>query len=127
MRRLRTELGLTLLASALGSWAWAQQEAPAPPRIDDPKPGGAVLARLPQANHEGIEEVVVVGQRGHGLPDLGSSFQPPQAPPGRFELKFLPLYDPQTPERTTDLFAYTPENQRIHYIELFRVQFGRRN
>jgi hypothetical protein len=127
MRRARTELGLVLLplAGALGSWVSAQPPAPAPPRVEDPQPGGAALAHLPDATHEGIEEVVVVGQRGYGLPDLGSSFRPPPTPPGRFEFKFLPLYDPERPERTTDLFAYTPENQRIHYIELFRVQFGR--
>jgi len=145
MRRHHLELGRLVIATVLaaactGVRAQPPGSAPAPaglepppavapppppPRTAGPGPGGAVLAPLPASTHEGIEEIVVVGPRSE-LPDLGSSFRAPQPPARRFEVTVLPLYDPEAPEQTTDLFSYTPENQRIHNIELFRVRFGHR-
>ena len=129
MHRRNAELGprVIVLAFAVATAnAWTQPAPPPPASVAGPKPGGAVLAPLPAATHEGIEEIVVVGPRAYNLPDLGSSFRPPERPAGRLEVAVLPLYDPESPERTTDLFTYTtPENQRIHNIELFRVSFGR--
>jgi hypothetical protein len=128
MRLRLVEVALILLAAGTTQGVGGQEAVPPlPPRIDEAKPGEVTLARLPEKNHQGIEEIIVVAEDRFQLPDLGSSWHPPQKAPGRFQTTVLPLYDPQSPERWPDLFAYTPENQRITYVELFRVRFGRRN
>jgi hypothetical protein len=121
-----------------------QSDVPLPPRLDTPArpqpgapstapvrvPDGARLAPLPE-ERAATEEIVVLGQSEWRLPDLGSSWRAEQeAEEAREGIRatFLPLYDPDNPPTRSDTFLLDREaQQRLGFIELFRVRFGRRS
>jgi hypothetical protein len=86
----------------------------------------------PRANGEDeLEEVIVVG-RSWRLPDLGSSLRAQrdaERDQGRISVTFLPLYEPASDLEMLDkyLFFGNGEMQSVGFIDLFRVQFGRRS
>jgi hypothetical protein len=146
---------VALLATALATFAAAQDDSvPPPPRLDRapapvltapaaPVPGAkplptvgialrppnaATLAPLPEDRAGEPEEIVVVG-KGWRLPDLGSEWRKRQEEAkdtGRFHVTLLPLYDPSRPPVHDDVLLASPESQRQGYIELFRMRFGRK-
>jgi hypothetical protein len=106
----------------------AQQDAPLPPRLDDAEPGTAVLARLPEDRREELEEIVVIAEERWRLPDLGSSWRDKaeERDGSRVTVDFVPLYDPEMADRLPDLFQLNKQEERIGYLELFRIEFGAR-
>ena len=129
---------VVLLLAACAARA-QDDDVPLPPRIDATetppaaparRPVRARLAPLPE-DRPVQDEIVVVGESEWRLPDLGSDWRAQQeaerAAAARIRVTFLPLYDPEAPAATSDLFLVNREAQRRHgVVELFRVRFGRR-
>ena len=119
---------------ALGVWvllvvaqtAWSQVEPPLPPRVLDDEPGEAILAQLPEDREPELEEIVVVGESQWRLPDLGGSWRTENEPPeeSRLAVRFPPLYDPELAGRLPDIFQVNRQQERIGYLEFFRIRFG---
>jgi hypothetical protein len=121
-------LGIAALA-ALAAARAQQEDLTAPPRLDE-LPGETRLAERPAERREALEEVVVVGESEWRLPDLGSAWrarEEAEQVPQRIELAFLPLYDPEDATPDFDPLRVNREVQRVGFIELFRVRFGRRS
>lgn len=118
-------LSITVVV-ALGAKAWAQISAPPPPRILDEEPGEAILAELPEDRQEVLEEVVVIGEAPWRLPDLGTVWRAenPEPRESRLAVRFLPLYDPELEDRSSDIFVINKQQERLGYLELFRIRFG---
>lgn len=130
---------LLTAVAALASPADAQEDVTTepsealtlPPRLDEaasPKtrfepPAGA-------ARDEAMEEVLVVRENRWRLPDLGSewraSHEEGALDTGRISADFMPLYDPEAELPFQDYFPLNQEMQRVGYIEVFRIRFGRR-
>ena len=122
------ELSILVLGLAATRLAVPQDDAPLPPRLDA-APGEPALARLPEDRRETLEEIVVIGEDQWRLPDLGSTWRrkaEEEELEGRLDVAFLPLYDAETTARNPDLFQINKEEQRIGFIELFRIRFGSR-
>lgn len=113
-------------AVALAGTAWAQTEPPPPPRILDGAPGEAILARLPEDREEILEEIVVIGEDRWRLPDLGATWRLENEEPeeSRLAVRFLPLYDPELEDTLPDIFVINKQQERLGYLELFRIRFG---
>ena len=127
-RRRIVELGALIVGLTATPLAAPQDDAPLPPRIDA-VPGEPALARLPEDRRETLEEIVVIGEDQWRLPDLGSSWRKQaeeEELEGRLDVAFLPLYDAETTAENPDLFQINKEEQRIGFIELFRIRFGGR-
>lgn len=132
-RRRRSMLMLALSAAAM--WpAFAQDdEDPAAdlavaPRLDD-APGRSQLAAVEPADDDALEEVIVIGDSEWRLPDLGSSWrarEEDEPSNDRIEVSLLPLYDPGEDGAQFDALGINQEMQRVGFIELFRLRFGRR-
>ncbi len=109
----------------------AQEPAPLPPvpaiGVARP-PNAARLAPLPE-ERDASDEIVVIG-KGWRLPDLGSRWRQQQEEAASEDgphVTFLPLYDPDRQMPRNDTFWLSREAQRQGYIELFRLNFGRRS
>ncbi len=115
-----------LVSMVCATAAFAQEDAPPPPRILDDEPGQASLAQLPPDRTEVMEEIVVIATRQWRLPDLGASWraQFDERPASRVAAHYLPLYDPEMADRWPDLFQLSKQEERTGYIELFRIRFG---
>jgi hypothetical protein len=116
-------------------------DVPLPPRIDAPAarpaagpstsiraPDRARLAPLPEERRATTDEIIVIGGSQWRLPDLGSAWRAEQdeARSGaRIQATLLPLYEAENPPTRNDTFLLNREVQRIGYIELFRIRFGR--
>jgi hypothetical protein len=103
--------------------------APAPPAISDTGLAPALAAPRPDASDD-LDEVLVVGTALR-LPDLGSSLRTQreaEREAGRISATFLPLYDPEAAHAGFDdaLFR-NRELERVGFIELFRLRFGKRS
>lgn len=103
-------------------------DGPNRPQADGP--GQARLAAQPKAGREPLEEVVVVGNgkwRLPNLPDLGSSWRQAHAQEkeGRIHIGITRLYDPASSPTSNDLFLANREIQRVGFLQLFQVHFGR--
>lgn len=105
-----------------------------PPRFDagnaERGPGQARLAPPEPTRTPLLEEVVVVGESEWRLPDLGSRWreaQEEEAPGGRIQVSFFPLYDPENADPNVDLFPRNREMRRVGFIEIFKIRFGRRS
>jgi hypothetical protein len=104
-----------------------------PPSTLDPflrPPNAARLAPLPEDRKapNGVEEIIVLGGNWR-LPDLGSRWRARQEAAedaGVPHLTLLPLYDPEHPTTFNNTFLLNREFERIGYIDLFRVRFGKR-
>lgn len=106
-----------------------QDDLTLPPSADVDRPGAARLEPPREDRTRELEEVIVVGAPEWRLPDLGSAWRQREAEAadtGRIEMRFLPLYDPENEDPTVDMFPRRLETQRIGFIELFRLRFGRR-
>lgn len=93
-------------------------------------PNAARLAPLPEDRKgpNGVEEIIVLGGNWR-LPDLGSRWRARQEAAddaGVPHLTLLPLYDPEHPTTFNNTFLLNREFERIGYIDLFRVRFGKR-
>jgi hypothetical protein len=93
-------------------------------------PNAARLAPLPEErrNPREIEEIIVLGGDWR-LPDLGSRWRARQEAAeeaGVPHLTLLPLYDPERPTTYNNTFLLNREFERIGYIDLFRLRFGKR-
>ena len=112
-----------LLLLAQTTWS---QEAPPPPQILDDEPGEAILAELPEDREEVLEELVVVGEERWRLPDLGATWRLENETPeeSRLTVRFLPLYDPELEGRLSDVFVINKQQERLGYLEFFRIRFG---
>jgi hypothetical protein len=118
-------------------------DVPLPPRVDAPAPRPAPappssirapdrarLAPLPQERRPATDEIVVIAGSQWRLPDLGSAWRAEseeERSAARIQTTLLPLYDPENPTTRNDTFLLNREVERIGYIELFRVRFGRRS
>ena len=108
-------------------------EAARPPSTIDTfvrPPNAARLAPLPEDRKapNGVEEIIVLGGNWR-LPDLGSRWRARQEAAddaGVPHLTLLPLYDPEHPTTFNNTFLLNREVERIGYIDLFRVRFGKR-
>jgi hypothetical protein len=99
-----------------------------PPRLEEP--GHARLAEGRDGARDGLEEIIVVRESEWRLPDLGSSWranQEAERPPQRIQVAILPLYDPEREAVNFDPLRINLEAQRVGFIELFRIRFGRRS
>lgn len=110
--------------------ALAQDDLTLPPRLTgEEQPPGDPADRAAETPAE-IEEIVVVSdQNPWRLPDLGSSWRPPQGAEddGRIAADLLPIWDPDTEEIPTENpFDVTDDFSRVGFIEVFRIRFGRR-
>jgi len=117
------------LVAAAGS-GLAQEDLTLPPRILDSAPASqARLADGPAREPTDIEEIVVTGDDNPWrLPDLGSEWRArmaEQPPEGRIAVDAFPLWDPEAERPMRDLFPVGNE-QRVGFIEVFRIRFGRR-
>jgi hypothetical protein len=109
-------------------------QAQAPPSALDTfvrPPNAARLAPLPEerVSPSGVEEIVVLGGNWR-LPDLGSRWRARQEAAeeaGVRRVTVLPLYDPERPTTFNNVFLLNREVERIGYIDLFRLRFGRRS
>ena len=119
------QLGVGILLTVAGT-AWSQVVPPPPPRILDDEPGEAILAELPEDRVEVLEEIVVIGEEdGWRLPDLGATWRQNETPEeSRLAVRFLPLYDPELEDRLSDIFVINKQQERLGYLELFRIRFG---
>lgn len=147
--------GVMLLALLALRAAAQNDDVPRPPRLDADAPppaatapagqtpvttllratnrawrplNAARLAPLPQERRDAPEEIIVVGGGEWRLPDLGSGWRDERAQlreSGRYGATFFPLYDPEKPPQRADSLLSNPERQRLGFIELFRVRFGR--
>ena len=111
----------------------------APPALDDsltlpPEleagPGDVRLEPPPEAREDVLEAVVTGGQSDWRLPDLGSSFRRDEEeidPSQRISVQFLPLYDPENEDPTAELFPSIEDLRRVGFLEIIRVNFGRRS
>jgi hypothetical protein len=98
-----------------------------PPRFAEP--GETRLAERRAGDDAGLDEIIVVRESEWRLPDLGSTWraeQEAEREPQRIEVTVLPLYDPEREVADFDPLRINPELQRVGFIELFRVRFGRR-
>jgi hypothetical protein len=94
-------------------------------------PNAARLAPLPEERRppSGVEEIIVLGGGDWRLPDLGSRWRARQEAAdeaGVPHLTLLPLYDPEHPTTFNNTFLLNREVERIGYIDLFRLHFGKR-
>jgi len=111
----------------------AEAAAHAPPSALDTSarpPNAARLAPLPEERRapSGVEEIIVLGGNWR-LPDLGSRWRARQQAAddaGVPHLTLLPLYDPEHPTTFNNTFLLNREMERIGYIDLFRLRFGKR-
>jgi len=119
-RLLSVCLGLACLHPA-----WAQVEPPLPPNILG-EPGEPALAQLPEDREPLLEEIVVIAEESWRLPDLGSTWRLEHERPtkSRLTVSVLPLYDPELADRLPDLFLLNKQEERVGYLELFRIRFG---
>jgi hypothetical protein len=112
----------------------AAAQAQAPPSAIDTfvrPPNAARLAPLPEERlpASGVEEIIVLGGNWR-LPDLGSRWRARQEAAeeaGVRRVTVLPLYDPERPTTFNNTFLLNREVERIGYIDLFRLRFGRRS
>jgi hypothetical protein len=93
-------------------------------------PNAARLAPLPEERltPSGVEEIIVLGGNWR-LPDLGSRWRARQEAAeeaGVRHVTLLPLYDPERPTTFNNTFLLNREVERIGYIDLFRLRFGKR-
>ncbi len=111
---------------ALAGIAWGQVVPPPPPQILDDEPGEAILAELPEDREEVLEEIVVIGEERWRLPDLGATWRQENEMPqeSRLAVRFLPLYDPELEDRLPDVFVINKQQERLGYLEFFRIRFG---
>ena len=111
---------------ALAETVHGQVEPPLPPRILDDEPGEAILAELPEDREEVLEEIVVIGEDRWRLPDLGATWRLENETPqeSRLAVRFLPLYDPELEDRLSDVFVINKQQERLGYLEFFRIRFG---
>jgi hypothetical protein len=142
LTRSRTFSVLPLLAAvaALASPAGAQDKDPPaepsealtlPPRLDEAaSPKTRFEPPAEAARDEAMEEVLVVRENPWRLPDLGSEWRARhdegELDTGRISADFMPLYDPEAVLPFQDYFPLNQEMQRVGYIEVFRIRFGRR-
>jgi hypothetical protein len=111
----------------------ADAQAQAPPSAIDTfvrPPNAARLAPLPEERltPNGVEEIIVLGGNWR-LPDLGSRWRARQEAAdeaGTPHVTLLPLYDPERPTPFNNTFLLNREVERIGYIDLFRLRFGKR-
>ena len=108
-----------------------QEDLTLPPRIlDATRPAQAELATPRRAPEDTVEEIIVRGDDNPWrLPDLGSEWRRREAEErhdGRIAADLLPLWDPEAEQPYRELFPVNSEMQRVGFIELFRVRFGRR-
>jgi hypothetical protein len=128
--------GFTLCLALLcagGSTAFAQGEGEedlsVPPRLEE-SPGQSRLAVEPADRNEALEEVVAVGESEWRLPDLGSAWrarEEDERSADRIEVAFLGLYDPEAETVDFDALGINHEMQRVGFLEIFRLRFGRRS
>jgi hypothetical protein len=138
--RLAAALALVLLACAPAMGQ--NDDVPLPPRVDAPgarptpgastsirAPDRARLAPLPEERRATTDEIIVIGGSQWRLPDLGSAWRAEQEEAARsgarVQATLLPLYEPGSSPTRNDTFLLNREVERIGYIELFRVRFGR--
>ncbi|HEX5046582.1 MAG TPA: hypothetical protein VFX89_05630 [Gammaproteobacteria bacterium] len=92
-------------------------------------PNAAQLAPLPAALEEtkgdAPDEIVVIGG-GWRLPDLGSAAAEEEKESRRLGKTILPLYDPENPVTFPNTFVLNAEQNRVGYIELFKLKFGKK-
>jgi hypothetical protein len=140
--RIVEALLLTAVLGSAGARAQDREDVPPPPRILDvpvdraePRAPPATIARRPDStrlaplpDERVTDEIVVFGDGGWRLPDLGSAWRAEQEARDRGgqRLTWLPLYDPDDPPRAADNPRLSPEQQRLGFIELFRFRVGRR-
>jgi hypothetical protein len=111
----------------------AEARAQPPPSAIDTfmrPPNAARLAPLPEERltPSGVEEIIVLGGNWR-LPDLGSRWRARQEAAdeaGIPHVTVLPLYDPERPTPFNNTFLLNREVERIGYIDLFRLRFGKR-
>jgi hypothetical protein len=126
-RRVRSVVaGLACLGAApsIGQ----QQDLTLPPRLDE-SPGDVRLAPPPESRRRALEEVVVTSESEWRLPDLGSEWRArreDERTTARIEVSLLPLYDPGGRQPDFDPLRINREVQQVGFLQLFRVQFGRR-
>ena len=120
----------------------AQDDLTAPPRLI---PGPTANATAPvngddassqltadtlESEHGPDEEIVVIARTNPWrLPDLGSEWRArelDQASDSRIEAEILPLWDPEAEQPVRDLFAVNTQMQRVGFIQIFKIRFGRR-
>jgi hypothetical protein len=104
--------------------------SPSVPDTSVRPPNAARLAPLPEERRppSGVEEIIVLGGNWR-LPDLGSRWRARQDAAdeaGVPHVTLLPLYDPEHPTTFNNTFLLNREMERIGYIDLFRVHFGKR-
>jgi hypothetical protein len=122
-----TLCGTALFAPTLAAFAQSE-DLTLPPRLDEP--GQVRLAAGRAGARDGLEEIIVVRESEWRLPDLGSTWranQEAEQPPQRIEVAILPLYDPERQAIDFDPLRINLEAQRVGFIELFRLRFGRRS
>jgi hypothetical protein len=144
-RAVERSLALAIVAMLASTIAVAQDDdVPLPPRIDAPAPAAAAasttralkpaesarLAPLPEERPQVDDEILVIGETGWRLPDLGSDWRAErdaEEREQRFRRTFLPLYDPENPPMRADSLMLNREAQRVGFIQIFRLRFGRRS
>ncbi len=74
-----------------------------------------------------IEEIVVVGnkKKQHLNPDRILTTRPAIEKPSRFDLRLLPVYDPEEDNRHFRLGQQDERLGRVGIVTLFRLDFGR--
>jgi len=120
----------------------AQDDLTTPPRLipapaasatapvnGDTAPGQPAADTL-ESEHEPDEEIVVIARTNPWrLPDLGSQWRARELDKesdSRIEAEFLPLWDPEAEQPVRDLFAVNTQMQRVGFIQIFKIRFGRR-
>jgi hypothetical protein len=106
-----------------------QGGAEAPTSIAGTALAPQLAAPRPEASAD-LDEVLVVGTALR-LPDLGSSLRAQreaERDEGRIDVTFLPLYDPEAArEGFDDPLFRNREMERVGFIDLFRIRFGKRS
>jgi len=87
-------------------------------------------AHASEAGRDGadvIEEIVVVGNKKKRRlnPDRISNTRPSIEKPSRFELRLLPVYDPEEASRHFRLAQHYERLRGVGTVTLFRLSFGR--